>query len=76
MAAVCSYGFELTCEARVVDLFDVKKYKSSRTGLTVCMANVSGPLVNGYFCVGMSIRLLNYMLYTGTGPTIDHYLKF
>ena len=58
MAGACSHGFELTCTTRVVDLFEVKKYKSLRTGLTVCMANVSGPLVNGYFCVGMSIYSL------------------
>ena len=30
----------------------VKKYKSGRTGLVVCLAQVEGPLVNGYFCLG------------------------
>lgn len=30
----------------------VSKYKSTRTGLVVCLARVKSPLVNGYFCLG------------------------
>ena len=32
------------------------KYKSSRTGLVVCLAQVEGPLVNGYVCLGEQSR--------------------
>ena len=30
----------------------VQKLKSTRTGIVVCLAQVEGPLVNGYFCLG------------------------
>ena len=30
----------------------ITKYRSKRTGLTVFVAQVEGPLVNGYFCLG------------------------
>ena len=52
MAPNSSHGFELLCKVNVVGLIPVEKYKSLRTGLTVCVANVPGPLVNGYLCVG------------------------
>ena len=30
----------------------ITKYRSKKTGLTVFIAQVEGPLVNGYFCLG------------------------
>ena len=33
------------------DKVPVAKYKSLRTGLTVTVAQVEGPVVNGYFCL-------------------------
>ena len=30
----------------------VQKLKSTKTGIVVCLAQVEGPLVNGYFCLG------------------------
>ncbi len=36
----------------VVSGVEVRKLRSTRTGLTVCLALVEGPLVNGYFCLG------------------------
>ena len=36
----------------VNDLIPVTKYQSERTGLRVVVADVEGPLVNGYFCLG------------------------
>jgi hypothetical protein len=30
----------------------VQKFKSSRTGLVVCLAQVEGPIVEGFFCLG------------------------
>ena len=51
-------GFELLCQIDLVDLIGIEKYRSLRTGLTVCIANVAGPLVNGYFCLGKIKTLL------------------
>lgn len=31
----------------------VFEYRSKNTGLTVVIAEVDGPVVNGYFCLGM-----------------------
>lgn len=33
---------------------EVRKLKSNKTGIVVCLAQVEGPLVNGYFCLGGS----------------------
>ncbi|XP_046735682.1 uncharacterized protein C05D11.1-like [Diprion similis] len=44
-------GFELICSLKSNDLIPVHKYKSSNTGLTVVIAEVDGPVVNGYFCL-------------------------
>ena len=30
----------------------IQKFKSSRTGLVVCLAQVEGPIVEGFFCLG------------------------
>lgn len=46
------FAFKLVSEGKANDLVDVKKYRSSRTGLTVVIADVDGPVVNGYFCLG------------------------
>jgi len=35
----------------------VQKLKSTRTGILVYLAQVEGPLVNGYFCLGESWEL-------------------
>jgi len=45
-------GFELISTAIVSDIIPIRKYRSKATGITVCIANVDGPLVNGYFCLG------------------------
>ncbi|XP_071956159.1 uncharacterized protein C05D11.1-like [Antedon mediterranea] len=42
-------SFEKVCSVVANDLVPVTKYKSKRTGFTVCLAQVEGPLVNGYF---------------------------
>ncbi len=34
------------------DTIPVYKYRSEKTGLTVAIAQVEGPLVNGFFCLG------------------------
>ena len=30
----------------------IQKFKSTRTGLVVCLAEVEGPIVEGFFCLG------------------------
>jgi hypothetical protein len=45
-------SFELVCSLKANDLVPVHKYKSNVTGLTVVIAEVEGPVVNGYFCLG------------------------
>lgn len=57
MASLNKHGFELLCQLNLVDLIPIEKYRSLRTGLTVCVANVQGPLVNGYFCIGRKKKL-------------------
>lgn len=37
------------------DTIPVHKYKSERTGLTVVIGEVEGPIVNGYFTLGKQI---------------------
>ena len=36
----------------------IVKYRSKKTGLTVFIAQVEGPLVNGYFCLGKTSQQL------------------
>lgn len=45
-------NFNLVCSSKANSLIPVHKYKSSLTGLTVVVAEVDGPVVNGYFCLG------------------------
>ena len=47
----------------------VTKYRSKKTGLTVFIAQVEGPLVNGYFCLGkyhQFSRLWGGSIYVGS----------
>ena len=44
--------FELLYSGKVNNLVPVYKYKSKQTGLHVAVAQVEGPLVNGFFCLG------------------------
>ncbi len=36
----------------IVGGVEVRKLRSTKTGIVVCLAQVEGPLVNGYFCLG------------------------
>ena len=45
-------SFELKYSGHVDNMIPVFKYRSKDTGLTVVVAQVGGPLVNGYFCLG------------------------
>lgn len=46
-------GYELVADCEVAGVV-VRKFKSIRTGLVVCLAQVEGPLVEGFFCLGKS----------------------
>lgn len=45
-------GFELICSLKAEDTIPVHMYKSTNTGLTVCIAEIDGPVVSGYFNLG------------------------
>lgn len=50
-----SYGnYKLIAHEKANGLIDVCKYKSTKTGVTVVIAQVEGPVVNGYFVLGQS----------------------
>lgn len=44
--------FKLISSTKASDVIPVNKYKSEKTGLTIIIAEVEGPLVNGFFCLG------------------------
>nr|XP_018913326.1 PREDICTED: uncharacterized protein C05D11.1-like [Bemisia tabaci] len=46
-----SNSFEHLFSSKANDSIAVHKYRSSKTGLTVVIADVDGPVVNGYFCL-------------------------
>ena len=45
-------NFELLYSGKSNNVIPVYKYKSKKTGLQVVIAQVGGPVVNGYFCLG------------------------
>ena len=49
MAALEKYSVVSSLKAN--NKIPVTKYRSERTGLTVTVAQVDGPVVNGYFCL-------------------------
>jgi len=51
--AIAADAYELQYSGKVNDIIPVCKYRSRKTGLRIVVAQVQGPLVNGYFCVGM-----------------------
>ena len=54
-------GYELLAECEVAGV-TVQKFKSTRTGLVVCLAQVEGPLVEGYFCLGESRGYVKFII--------------
>jgi hypothetical protein len=46
-------GFRLLFSVEADGNTSISKFKSNETGITVFIADVDGPLVNGYFCLGM-----------------------
>ncbi|XP_066250958.1 uncharacterized protein C05D11.1-like [Euwallacea similis] len=48
---VFTSNFELCYSLKAFNRIPVSEYISKKTGLTVCIAQVDGPVVNGYFCL-------------------------
>ena len=46
-----SKRFEKLTSFSIEPGINVEKYRATRTGLTVCVADVPGPIVNGFFCL-------------------------
>lgn len=44
-------NFKLEATVKANDRIPVRKYRSEKTGLTVILAEIEGPVVNGYFCL-------------------------
>ena len=51
MSSSTANGYKELASCQVAGV-RVSKYKSNKTGLVVCLAEVEGPLVNGYICLG------------------------
>ncbi len=49
-------AFKVVRKTRANGLIDVAKYVSAKSGLTVTIADVEGPMVNGYLCLGTGAR--------------------
>lgn len=45
-------SFNLVCSTKANGKIPVHKYRSTATGLTLIVAEVEGPVVNGYFALG------------------------
>ncbi len=57
--------FEKLCSFRFLESLKVEKYRSKRTGITLCFVEVPGPLVNGYFTLGRALdSVLSHVHYS------------
>jgi len=50
--AIAADEYALQYSGKVNDIIPVCKYRSLKTGLRIVVAQVQGPLVNGYLCLG------------------------
>lgn len=58
-----SGGFELISSLEAYNKIPVYEFKSRRTGLTLVIAEVEGPVVNGYFCLGKKCENNKYRFF-------------
>lgn len=49
---VISSSFQLVYSTKAYNKIPIFEYESTTTGLTVVIAEVDGPIVNGFFCIG------------------------
>lgn len=54
-------SFELIASTKMNGKIPVTKYRSKRTGLTVVLGEVDGPVVNGFFSLGKYMYLHMYL---------------
>ncbi|WAR30395.1 hypothetical protein MAR_032937 [Mya arenaria] len=61
--------YEILCAVKADANIPVTKYRSKKTGITVVIAEVEGPLVNGYFALGAmkKTHIREYWTYWLTG---------
>lgn len=57
---VNSSSFELVTCLKAHEKIPVFEYQSKQTGLTVIIAEVDGPVVNGYFCLGTTFLIYKF----------------
>lgn len=53
-------NFKLILSSKASNVIPVNKYVSQKTGLTIIIANVDGPLVNGFFCLGLHFYVTSF----------------
>lgn len=62
MSAMDVDGFVRVAGCEVAGV-TVEKFRSSKTGLVVCLAQVEGPIVEGFFCLG-ECTLCSYIIFS------------
>ena len=67
--ALAADEYELQYSGKVNDIIPVWKYRSRKTGLRIVVAEVQGPLVNGYFCLG------TFRVYVGPSDVVCGMLR-
>lgn len=63
--------FELVYSVTADGNVPVTKYRSQKTGITVFIAQVEGPLVNGYFCLGETHEIVPWFLLGEADKCVD-----
>lgn len=57
-----SDNFETICLVYYENTIPIYMYKSKNTGITVCIAELDGPIINGYFNIGnVSLHIYVYI---------------
>ena len=56
-------GFSLLASCEIEGI-PAKKYRSLKTGIVVCIAQVKGPIVNGFFCLGAFFRCFEITMHS------------
>ncbi len=54
-------GFTLVASCNIGGV-PALKYRSLRTGIVVCIAQIEGPLVSGFFCLGTQYVIISHII--------------
>ena len=66
-------NYELKCNLKVDGTVPVLKYRSKKTGIHVIIAQVEGPIVRGYFTLGILLFYIRYAKQYGIIPICCSY---